>query len=70
MGIAHIGKLIEKYRKKSKLSQLELSAMLEVEQSNICNWENGKYCPTLQNLIKLSDIFGLKLWAFLKEVDL
>lgn len=70
MGIAHIGKLIKKYREKSKLSQLELSAMLEVEQSNICNWENGKYCPTLQNLIKLADIFGLKLWAFLKEVDL
>lgn len=66
----HIGKHIKKYREQSKLSQLDLASMLEVEQSNVCHWENGKYLPTIPNLIKIADIFGLKLWAFLKEIDL
>lgn len=65
-----IGKIIKKYRVNSNLSQLELAVMIEVEQSNICLWENGKTMPTIQNLIKIADVFGLKLWAFLKEIDL
>lgn len=67
---AHIGKHIKQYRIKSKLSQLDLAVMLEVEQSNVCLWENGKNLPTINNLIKIADIFGLKLWAFLKEIDI
>lgn len=66
----HIGKQIKKYREQSKLSQLDLAVMIEVEQSNVCLWENGKTMPTIHNLIKIADIFGLKLWAFLKEIDL
>jgi transcriptional regulator with XRE-family HTH domain len=65
-----IGKIIKKYRVNSNLSQLDLAVMIEVEQSNICLWENGKTMPTIQNLIKIADVFGLKLWAFLKEIDL
>ena len=66
----HIGKLIKTYREKSGLSQLALACEIGVEQSNVCLWENGKNCPTLENLVKIADFFGLKLWAFLKEVDL
>ena len=70
MCIAHIGKHIKQYREKAKLSQLDLAVELGVEQSNICLWENGKNLPTINNLIKIADFFGLKLWAFLKEIDL
>ena len=66
----HIGKHIKKNRESSKLTQLELAVELGIEQSNICLWENGKTLPTIENLIKIADFFGLKLWAFLKEVDL
>ena len=66
----HIGNLIKQYRTQSKMSQLALAVEIEVEQSNICLWENGKTLPTLEKLIKIADFFGLKLWAFLKEIDL
>lgn len=67
---AHIGKQIKEYREKSKLSQLDLAVEIGVEQSNVCLWENGKTLPTIDNLIKIADFFGLKLWAFLKEIDI
>lgn len=67
---SHIGKHIKKYRNKSKMSQLALAVEIGVEQSNVCLWENGKTLPTIENLTKIADIFGLKLWAFLKEIDL
>lgn len=70
MGITHIGKHIKKYRESSKMSQLDLAMQLGIEQSNICLWENNKTLPTIENLIKIADFFGLKLWAFLKEIDL
>lgn len=66
----HIGEHIKQYRVSSNLSQLDLAVMLDVDQSNVCLWENGKTLPTISNLIKIADIFGLKLWAFLKEIDL
>lgn len=66
----HIGEHIKQYRVSSNLSQLDLAVMLDVDQSNVCLWENGKNLPTISNLIKIADIFGLKLWAFLKEIDL
>lgn len=70
MCIAHIGKHIKEYREGSKMSQLALAIEIGVDQSNVCLWENGKTLPTIENLIKIADYFGLKLWAFLKEIDL
>lgn len=68
MCITHlIGKKIKEYREASKMSQLELAVEVGVEQSNVCLWEKGKFLPTIENLIKIANIFGLKLWAFLKE---
>lgn len=65
----NLGKHIKKYREGSKMSQLELASILEVDQSNVCLWEKGKTTPTLQNLEKIAEVFGLKLWAFLKEIN-
>lgn len=67
---AHIGKLIRKYRTQSNMSQHDLAVEIGVEQSNVCLWENGRFCPTFANLARIADVFGLKLWAFLKEIDL
>lgn len=65
-----IGKQIRKYRTMSKMSQLDLAVEIGVEQSNVCLWENEKTLPTMSNLIKIADLFGLKLWAFLREIDI
>ena len=65
-----IGDKIREYRKNLKMSQLDLAVEMEVNQSTLWSWENGKTFPTIQNLVKLADYFGLKLWAFFKELDL
>lgn len=65
-----IGDKIREYRKGSKMSQLDLAVEMEVNQSTLWSWENGQTFPTIQNLVKLADYFGLKLWAFFKEIDL
>ena len=70
MCITHIGKNIKRYRTQSNMSQLALAVEIGVEQSNICLWENGKTLPTIENLIKIADVFGLTLWAFLKEIGI
>ncbi len=70
MCITHIGTHIKQYREKSKMSQLDLAVEIGVEQSNVCLWENGKTLPTIENLTKIADTFGLKLWAFFKEINL
>ena len=71
MGIAHIiGIHIKQYREASGMSQLDLALMLDVEQSNISHYECGIRTPNIEMLIKIADVFGLKLWAFLKEINL
>ncbi|MBR2070414.1 MAG: helix-turn-helix transcriptional regulator [Clostridia bacterium] len=70
MCTAHIiGKRIKEYRKKSKLSQLALAVEIGYDQGDLCKVENGKSIPTIPVLIRFADFFGLKLWAFLKEID-
>lgn len=65
-----IGDKIREYRKNLKMSQLDLAVEMEVNQSTLWSWENGQTFPTIQNLVKLADYFGLKLWEFFKELDL
>ena len=64
-----IGKFIKDYRVGSGMSQLELAVEMDAEQGSVCRWENGKEMPRMENLIKIADYFGLKLWAFFKELD-
>lgn len=66
----HIGKHIREYREASGMSQLELALEVGIEQSNISHYECGVRLPNIETLIKIADVFGLKLWAFLREIDL
>ena len=66
----HIGQHIRQYREASGMSQLDLAVELGIEQSNISHYECGIRTPNIELLIKIADVFGLKLWAFFKELDL
>lgn len=41
------------------MSQVRLSIELGVSQETVSAYENGKHYPSVQSLIKLSDIFGV-----------
>jgi transcriptional regulator with XRE-family HTH domain len=64
-----IGDKIREYRKNLKMSQLEFALEIGVEQNTICQWETGNKIPLIPTLMRLADYFGLKLWEFLRDVD-
>lgn len=48
------------YRKRAKLSQLELEIMADLSFGTICRIENGKTNPSKETLIKISSVLSLK----------
>lgn len=48
-------------RKARGLSQREVAKILGMRQSNICDWEAGKYKPTADNLWSLADFYGCSI---------
>lgn len=52
---------IKNLRKNSRLTQVELSQLIDTDQSTISKWELGKSLPDIQMLIKLADCFHVSL---------
>lgn len=56
-----IGEKIQKYRKEFGLSQEELGQKLLVSRQTISLWEKNQTLPTIDNLIRLSEVFGVSV---------
>ena len=54
-------------RRKSGLSQEELAEKLSVSRQSVSRWENGETLPDAQNLLVLSDIFGVSVDSLLRD---
>ena len=54
-------------RKKSGMSQEELSDQLGVSRQAISRWELGATLPDAPNLLKLSDLFGVSIDCLLRD---
>lgn len=69
-----VGKKIQKYRKDLGLSQEELGQKLLVSRQTISLWEKDQTVPTIDNLMRLSDIFEISVDEILnsenKEQDI
>lgn len=52
-----------------KLSQEHLAAKLNISRQSISKWERGQSYPSIETLIKLSDIFEISLDELLKGDD-
>jgi transcriptional regulator with XRE-family HTH domain len=48
-------------RKERKLTQEFISKLINVDRSNVANYENGRILPPLNSLIKIADYFGISL---------
>ncbi|MBK7963096.1 MAG: helix-turn-helix transcriptional regulator [Bdellovibrionales bacterium] len=59
---------IERYRKGRNLTQAELARKIGVPQTVISNFESGWANPSLGNLIKLSQFFGVSIDELISEV--
>lgn len=62
-----VGQRIQHYRKLQGLSQEELGQKLLVSRQTISQWENDQTVPTVDNLVRLKDIFGVSIDEILTE---
>lgn len=62
-----IAQNIKYLRKKNKLSQQELATQLEVARTTMGDYERGHTEPSIETLVRLSEIFSVKLDQLLKE---
>lgn len=58
--------IIKALRLKSNLSQSELANKIGVEQNTVSQWENEKRKPSLENVVKLSNLFNCTVDELLK----
>ncbi len=59
VGAMTVGEKIQYYRKKIGFSQDELGQKLLVSRQTVSLWEMDKTMPTIDNLLRLKDIFGV-----------
>lgn len=62
-----IGEKIAHYRKKAELSQEELGQQLFVTRQTVSQWENDQTVPTLENFMRLCEIFKLTMNDFFEQ---
>ena len=56
-----VGQRIQHYRKLQGLSQEELGQKLLVSRQTVSLWENDQTLPTIDNLMRLKEIFGVTI---------
>ena len=64
-----LGDNIQKLRKDLKLSQEQLAEKIDVTRQTISNWENGKFYPDIDALVKISKCFNISLDDLLSYDD-
>ena len=62
-----VNEKIQYYRKRAGLSQEELGQRLMVSRQTVSLWEKGQTLPTLDNLVRLREIFGVSIDELLSE---
>jgi repressor LexA len=63
------GAVIQKYRKKARLSQPKMAQMMEVNRNTITNWENNKNRPSLDDIKILCETLGIPLYELFGMYD-
>ncbi len=56
-----IGETILKFRKQKGISQEELAEKMYVTRQTVSQWETNQTLPTIENLVRLKEIFGVAL---------
>lgn len=62
-----IGEKIAYYRKKAEMSQEELGNQLFVTRQTVSQWENDQTVPTIENFIRLCELFKLTMNDFFEQ---
>lgn len=60
-------KLLQTLREEHGMSQLELAEQLGVSRQTVSRWEAGQIKPSADNLLRLSQLWGVPVDALLKD---
>lgn len=60
---------LQNLRKNAGMTQLELAEKLMVSRQAISKWETGSAVPDLENIISISDLFGVSLDCLVRGTD-
>lgn len=67
--LSRYGALIRKYRKMSAISRGELCKKLDISNSQLSAWENGRAEPRLHSMLRMCDILNIPLGEFLYDTS-
>jgi putative transcriptional regulator len=56
------------YRKSKRLTQFDVAKILGVTDTLISKWETGKVIPTNEQIVKLSEIYGVGVKKLFPEL--
>lgn len=56
-------------REARRMSQVRLSAELEVSQETVSAYESGKHYPSYKNLVRMSELFGVGIDYLMGRCD-
>ena len=56
-----LGNNIARYRKEKGISQEKLAEYMEISRQAVTKWESGTSKPSTENLLKLSELFGVEV---------
>ena len=59
--IKYLPEKLKHYRRNAKMSIDEASLLIKKSKGTISNWENGKGCPTFQDIIELCLAYNIEL---------
>lgn len=63
------GEKISYYRKNANMSQEELGNQLFVTRQTVSQWENDQTVPTVENFIRLCELFSLTMNDFFEQYE-
>ena len=66
----NLGKKIQFYRKEKALSQEALGKLLFVTRQTVSLWEKDQTLPSLDNIVRLAEIFGITVDELLSDKKL
>ncbi len=64
-----IGLRIKELRKERSISQDELAKALRVGRTTVTRWETGKYYPSLDEVVNISNFFNVSTDFLLGKQD-
>lgn len=59
--INKFGENLKRLRKGRKLTQLDISKIVNTDRSNVANYERGRRLPPIDSLIKIAEFFNVSL---------